>query len=339
MIIKRKSLRYLLLLVLLAGTAYFLYQVWDVVASFLIAALLAYFLYRPVNWVEQKGISRFWSILTVYLLLAAVLALFLWFAIPGLVRELSAVGKMLPGYADQAQDFAYQIENIELPGRMAEILQENTRKIENIMYNGIKGLLGGIYAFFSKALVIIFAPILAFYILKDWEKIRESFFALISPQMRLEASRLFKQIDEVLIEFFKGHLFVATLVGTFTGIAAALLGVKFALLIGILSGVTNLVPYFGPILGGIPAVGLALSQSVRLAIYMTIAIILIQQIESSLITPKIIGDRLGMHPLLIVFALLCGGKLFGIWGMLFSVPVTASLKIIASFAYLKLLDG
>lgn len=338
MSLKRKIIRYLLLIVVLLVTAYFFYRVWEVIVSFLIGGLLAYFLYRPVRWAECHGLPRLWSILLVYVILFGVLGLFLWFAVPGLVRELTAVGKMLPAYADQAQNLAYQLEHMQLPDRLQQIVRENTHKIENVLYGAIKGLLAGIYSFFSKALVIIFAPILAFYILKDWEKIGESFFRLLSPQMRHEINRLFLQIDEVLIEFFKGHLLVSTLVGTLTGTAAAILGVKFALLIGIIAGVSNLVPYFGPILGGIPAVALALSQSPRLAVYMAIAILLIQQTESNFITPKIIGDRLGMHPLMIVFALLCGGKLFGIWGMLLAVPVTASLKIILTFAYLKLLD-
>jgi predicted PurR-regulated permease PerM len=146
------------------------------------------------------------------------------------------------------------------------------------------------------------------------------------------------QVDNVLIEFLKGHLMIAALVGLASGLASLLLGVKFPLLIGIIVGICDLIPYFGPILGAIPAVALALSQSLRLGVYMTIAIVVIQQIESNLVTPRIMSDRLGLHPLLIVFALLCGGNLFGIWGMLFAVPLVAVMKVVLQRAFLWLLD-
>src|SRR5690606_4725537 len=129
---------------------------------------------------------------------------------------------------------------------------------------------------------------------------------------------------------------VASFVGLMVGLAAFLLGVKYPLILGIISGVTNLIPYFGAFLGAIPAVAVALTDSWRLALYMALAIFAIQQVESGLITPRVIGNRLGLHPLVIVFALLSGGKLLGIWGMLFAVPLAAALKVFISWFYLKL---
>ena len=131
---------------------------------------------------------------------------------------------------------------------------------------------------------------------------------------------------------------VATFVGAMVGLAALLLGVKFPLMLGILSGVTNLIPYFGAFLGGVPAVAVALTESWQLGLYMTLAIFVIQQVEGNLITPKVIGGKLGIHPLLIVFSLLAGGKLWGIWGMLVAVPLAAVLKVLVSWLYLKLVE-
>jgi len=184
----------------------------------------------------------------------------------------------------------------------------------------------------------VFAPILAVYIIKDWEKIKAALLSILPPASRREAIILTDKIDLVWIEYLKGHLLVSVLVGLATGIVAMIIGVDFALVIGIIAGLTNLVPYFGPILGGIPAIILALAQSWQDGLYMTGAIILIQQLESNWLTPKIIGDKLGMHPLIIVFALLAGGELLGILGMLIAVPLTAALRIIISFAYLKFVE-
>ena len=338
MLLHNKIFRYLLLGVVMLATFYFLYLVHEVVYTFLVGGLLAYLLYRPVCFFERKGVKRIWGIAIIYLVATALFALVMWFAIPRLVKELGEVAAMLPVYADQVQDFSSRINNLHLPGKLDLMVQENMVKIENYIYTILKSFINGIYKFFSKALIIVFAPILAFYIIKDWEKIQTAFLQLLPPAGKRDLMMLGAKIDDVLIEYLKGHLLVSTLVGLVTGIAAVIIGVDFALVIGIVSGITNLVPYFGPIIGGIPAIILAMTNSLRDGIYMTVAIIIIQQVESNLITPKIIGERLGMHPLTIVFALLVGGELLGILGMLIAVPLIASLRIIFSYLYLKFVD-
>lgn len=333
-----RILRYVLFFVVAAATIYFLYMVREVVLSFAVGAFLAYLLFRPVVYIEKKGLSRTWSIILLYLIFLGLLSLVLWLAVPRVVAELSDIAKVMPQYADQAQEYATRVEQMDLPVQVHQIIKENTAKIEGFIYSSLKGFIAGLYKFFSKIFVIIFAPILAFYILKDWDKIKDTFLNLFPPGARAECIILAKEMDTVVIEFFKGHLLVATMVGILTGLAAVIIGVKYALLIGIISGITNLVPYFGPFLGGIPAVALALSESGRLALYMTVAILVIQQVESNLVTPRIIGDRLGLHPLVIVFALLAGGKLLGIWGMLFAVPITGILKVAVNFVFYKLVE-
>ncbi len=333
-----KNFRYILLGVVILATFYFVYLIHEVVYTFLVGGIVAYFLYRPVIFFERKGMKRIWAIVIIYIVAIALLGLLMWLAIPRLVKELTEVATMLPAYAAQVQEFSTRMHNLHLPGRLDEMVQENTLRIENYIYSVLKAFVGSIYNFFSKALIIVFAPILAVYIINDWDKIREAFLKLLPPAGRRDMSFLAGKIDDVLIEYLKGHLFVSTLVGIFTGLAATIIGVDFALVIGIISGISNLVPYFGPILGGIPAVVLALVQSGRAGLYMIIAIIIIQQVESNFITPKIIGERLGMHPLTIVFALLAGGELLGILGMLIAVPLTAALRIILSYLYLKFVD-
>lgn len=334
----RKLSHYLIFFAVLLVSIYFLFLVREVLLTFFLGALLAYLLFRPVCYIEKKGLKRVWAIIVLYLGVAAILGIILALAVPGLVRELSKLAELYPQYAEQAQQMAGRIDQINAPEQLSQVINKNLGKIESYIYQALNSFLSGFYNFLGKILALIFSPILAFYIMNDWEKIRENFLNLFSPRARHEITMISHQIDNVLIEFIKGHLMVAAFVGSGIGISAALIGVKFPLLIGILSGVTNLVPYFGPILGGMPAIALAASESFRLALYMTIAIVVIQQLESNLITPKIIGDKLGLHPLVIVFALLAGGKLLGIWGMLFAVPITAILKVIVGWSYLKLVE-
>ncbi len=338
MLLSNKLFRYIVFGVVAFATFCFFYLVREVVYTFLAGALMAYFLFRPVTFIEKKGLARIWGIFIVYLLLAAVVSLLLWIAVPRLIQELNEVAAMLPVYAAQLQEISGRIHDFHLPGKLDLMLQDNTARIEKYIFDLLKGMVNSIYAFFGKVLIIIFAPILAIYIIKDWEKIKAAILFILPPVSRREAVILTGRIDAVWIEYLKGHLLVSALVGLATGLAALIIGVDFALVIGIISGLTNLVPYFGPILGGIPAVVLALVQSWQDGLYMAIAIIVIQQLESNWLTPKIIGDKLGMHPLAVVFALLAGAELLGILGMLIAVPLTAALRIVISYAYLKFVE-
>lgn len=333
-----KIARYILFLVVLAATIYFLYLVREVLFSFAIAALLAFLLFRPVAFIEAKGVKRAIAIITLYFLLLGVAAALLAFVVPGVVAELGQLTSLIPEYAEDAKEMTARVDDLDMPGEIKKIFDENVKKLNNYVYEGMRDFVSGLYAMLGRVLAIIFSPILAFYILNDWEKIRDGFLALLSPRARRELVLIFDQIDNVLIEFIKGHLLVALIIGTAVGVAAWIIGVQLPLLLGIIAGVTNLIPYFGAFLSGIPAVALALSRSIATAIYMLIAIIAIQQIESSIITPKIMGDKLGMHPLLIVFSILAGGKLLGFWGLLLAVPLTAVLKVIVSWCYLKIVE-
>ncbi|MGE5390708.1 MAG: AI-2E family transporter [Deltaproteobacteria bacterium] len=330
--------RYIVFFTVAVSIAWFLYLVREVLLTFLLGAILAYLLFRPVRWIEKHGVKRVWAILLLYLFFAGLLGLALMLAIPAMVRELTSLAHLYPQYADQVREMTARIDHINMPAKLSAVLNQNLARVEKGIYIGISNFLGGLYVFFGKILALIFSPILAFYMMNDWEKIRDVFLNMWTPSARREVSSMFSEIDVVLIEFIKGHLMIAALVGFTVGLAAFLLGVRFPLLIGIVTALADLVPYFGPFLGAIPAVAIGLSESMRLGLYMAAAILIIQQVESNVITPRIMGSKLGLHPLTIVFALLAGGKLLGIWGMLFAVPLLASLKVVLGRAYLWLVD-
>jgi predicted PurR-regulated permease PerM len=337
-VISSRIFRYLVFLVAVMATLYFLFLVKDILLSFFLGALIAFLLYRPVHFIESRGIRRTWAILLLYLLVLSALGLIVSVTLMGLGKELNELAELVPEYADQAQELAEQVDEYPLPKELNRIVDENLLRIKKLVYDGVRHFINDLYLFLGRILAIIFSPILAFYILNDWERIRDGGLRLFSPGARREITLILQQIDDVLFEFLKGHLTVSLFVGIATGISAALIGVKFPFLIGLIAGITNLIPYFGPFLGAIPAVAIALSQSWRLAIYMGIAIFIIQQVESEIITPKIIGEKLGLHPLVIVFALLSGGKLFGLWGLILAVPVVAVSKVIVKWGYLKLVE-
>lgn len=332
----KHNARRLLAISLLIALLVFLYIIRPVLGIFLLAIVLAYLLYRPVLYFESKGLTRTWAILLVYLLLFGGLALLIGTGVPAMVNEFKDLVSSIPEYADQTQQQIKRLEEMQIPDKLTETLYDSMDKLEIAFYDSVSKFMQAIYGFFSKMFALIIAPILAFYMMHDWNKIRNRLLSLISPRSRRELVVLLEDIDEVLMEFIKGYLIVALFVGTMTGLSAFLLGVKFPVFIGFVAGLTNMIPYFGPFLGGIPAVGIALTVSAKTALYMLIAILIIQQIESAIVTPNVMGGKLGMHPLVIVFVLLTGAQLFGIWGMLLAVPVTAVLRVLLIWIHLRL---
>ncbi len=330
-----KIIRTIILLGVVGATFYFFYLVRDVVFSFLAGGIFAYFLYRPVIWLETKGLKRFWAILSIYLFVIVAIALIMWFTIPTLMGELSHLASLLPQYEIRLQEFTDRLNGMQVPGRTGEIIAQYTDKLENAIYTTLDNIVSSLYNLLNKAILVVFAPIMAFYIVKDWELIKHNMGSFWPPVTRREMGALIEKIDTVIMEFFKGYLIIACIVGLLIGVSAALIGIPYPLLIGVIGGIGEMIPYFGPFLGGIPAVGLALSHSLTEGLYMVTALIVIQQLEGNIITPRLIGERVGIHPLLMVFALLAGGKLMGIWGMVIAVPLAATLKIIGSYLYLK----
>lgn len=150
-----------------------------------------------------------------------------------------------------------------------------------------------------------------------------------------DVSRLFHEMDKVFNEFIRGRLIVGAFVGIATTIVLLILKVDFALLIGIFSGLMDIIPYFGPVLGIIPGVVFAFLQKPIKALWVIILFIVIQQIENNIISPKVVGESVGIHPITVILVLIIGGSMFGILGMLLAVPFAAIFKIVLLFVVEK----
>lgn len=333
---KTRGWRPLVMLVITVAILWFVFRVQEVLLAFAAGAAIAYILYRPMTFLERKGLPRFWSILGVYLGLAFIITMIIWAAVPAVMREAANMAQLYPDYVQNMHTLTDHLEGIPETSGMRRLLAENIHYIENVAYDAVQKFFDSLFRLLENLLAIVFAPILAFYILADWERIRDWFLELLPCTARQESRLIFQEIDRVLYEYIKGYLIIASMVGLGTGAAAAVIGVRFPLAIGLMVGFTNLIPCFGAFLGGIPAVAIAWSQSLQQALYMTLAVIGIQQLDANLFTPRIIGGKLGLHPLVVIFALLAGASIFGIWGMILAVPAAAILKILGGWAFLKL---
>jgi predicted PurR-regulated permease PerM len=184
----------------------------------------------------------------------------------------------------------------------------------------------------TKSLInIVMTPLITFYYLKDKEKFISGLLDKLGPEIKKRVSDVAGRIDKVFGGFIKGQLLVAAFVGILTGIGCKIIGVPYSLTIGLVAGVTNIIPYFGPWLGGILPVILALMNAPITALWVLLLIVGIQQVEAAFISPQIMSHSVGLHPLTVMFSVLLFGNAMGIPGMILGVPITGTLKVIYNY--------
>ena len=187
----------------------------------------------------------------------------------------------------------------------------------------------------AAVLSLFLVPIITFYLLRDWDNIMSHLSALIPSQQRTTILQLANDTDEVLGAFLRGQLLVMLALAAIYSLGLSLVGLKFAIAIGVVSGLVSFVPYLGFVFGiGLAGLTVALEpnplwQMIGVVATFTIA----QLLEGSFLTPKLVGDRIGLHPVIIIFAVAAGGQLFGFFGILLALPAAAVLSVVVRFAY------
>jgi len=330
-----RTRRVLLLIIALLLGVYFLYIVRVILPPFILALVLAYLLNPLVTNLEKKGFDRTLAIIIVYASVLGVIAFFIVYAFPVITKEIDKFSKMVPVLTMQIQksitNFYENYQRVQIPESLRQVIDDTINNIEQFLIASLDALAERVLGIFSGLIIILISPILAFYILKDKNILGERIMGLFPIAFRRELSHLWKEIDRVLTKFIRGHLLIAFLVGLMMAFGLTIIGVPFAILLGIISGLFDLIPYFGPVLGALPAFVMALLDSPVKALYVLILMIIVQQIESNILSPKILGESVGLHPLTVIFVVLAGGHLFGLLGLLIAVPVTAVTRIIANY--------
>lgn len=328
---------------LIAAGIWILGQVGAALTPFIISLIVVFVLRRPVRRFEGLGLSRSLSVVACYLIAAAVLAVFGLFVIPPMVREAREFAEDFPRYYDAALNLWSQIESeylaIELPAwvrEAAEAARQNiivgiTAATQRTAQAAV-GIGGQIVGFIVN---IFLALALAFFVLRDLPTLKSELLALPGPARRDESFKLAAEVTDVVEGFIRGQSFIALIVGVMTGLGLWVLGVPYALIIGLIAGVTNLIPYLGPFVGGAVAAISAAFVSPQLVVLTILYIVVIQQVESLFLQPRIMSGEVHLHPVLVILSLLVGATLFGLVGMLLAVPVAGVVKVMFVHYYEK----
>jgi len=195
-----------------------------------------------------------------------------------------------------------------------------------------------VFSTISFIIGLVVIPFWLFYILHDESQVKEGLLRALPEQLRADAQCLASLIDDVLSAYIRGQLLLCLFVGGLATVALFIIGVPFALVLGIIAGLFEALPYVGPILGAIPAILVALLSDPGSAIWVAVAFFAIQQVENLLLVPRIAGKSVKLHPALVMIVLVIGNELAGFLGMLIAVPVAAVIRDLFKYLYLRFQD-
>jgi len=329
--IKLRLVQIIILAILLFTALKYGIAISTVLKPFIIATVISYLLNPIVRAFERKGIRRIFGVVIVYLIFILIIMVLSFVLAPKLIKEMSILAVNIPQYSAQMQQLIKSFQdgymNSGLPDSFKDVLDENILMLQSMIITLLQNIANGIIEIFSQLFNIIIVPVITFYMLKDIEYFKNQFILLLPKTKRSKFIVLVRDIDNVFGKYIRGQIIIAVFVGVFTTIALILIKVKFAFILGIFAGISNIIPYFGPFIGIVPTILFALLDSTTKALYAGGAFILIQQLESGLLTPRIIGRSVGIHPVYVIMSLIAGGKLFGIIGLIVAVPVLAAVKM------------
>lgn len=301
-----------------------------ILVPFFIAAFITYLLHPVVEKLHELKVPRPIAIIVIYLLFFGGLGYGLYKVLPYTIQQLKDFTSNLPEYVDLyktvTEDFYKQIDY--LPEAFHEQVNTMLTSLEETLATIITGLLDLTKKLVSSFILFAIIPFISFYLLKDFDLVKKSVWYLTPRKMRRSGKRLLGDIDESLGNYIRGQLLVALIIGVCAWLALWLAGMKYPLLLGIIIGLTNIIPYFGPILGAVPAMIIALTISMKMVIIVIVIIFALQFLEGNLLSPLIVGKSLHMHPVIIIFALLIGEAVGGIFGLILAVPFFAVLKVV-----------
>lgn len=319
----------------------------SVLMPFIVGILIAYILYIPSKKIEGiysksklklvKKKARTLSVFTVYLIAIILIILAMNFIIPTLVTSFQDLANNLVGYYNNTMEglknipeesILRKIDIEKIANSLSNIKIEEYININTITEyaKGAIGIANGIFDFFVSIIVSVYILLERTRILNFIKKLAG---AILKEKTYNSIGKYFKNTNTIFFKFLSSQLIDAIIVGILTSIAMLILGVKYAVLLGFLIGISNLIPYFGAIIGvGISIIITIFTGGISQAIWMAIIVIILQQIDANIINPKIIGSSLEISPLLVIFAVTVGGAYFGVFGMFLAVPIFTVIKIL-----------
>jgi predicted PurR-regulated permease PerM len=313
-------------------------RVADVVIIFVAAWAVSYLLSPLVTRIDQRTLlNRALSVVVVYIGIAIVLAGTLALAVPGLVAQLNDLIVRAPEYGDRAarEVIALQqrLEGAGLPVSVTDLYGQVPARLSQIAGSIAADALGFVSAMANVLFNATLVLIIAFIMLIDGDQLWQRFIQALSPELRSEAELLRQSADRSFGGFIRGSLLLGLIYGVATLVILVALGVPFAGVLAVLSGLTMIIPFFGPIIAEIPVLAVALLGAPQVFLWVLVLTIALQQVVLNVIGPRIMSNAIGIHPIFVFLALLLGSRIAGFWGVFLAMPVAGVINTFVRYGF------
>lgn len=330
-----RFIRIAVIIVLAAALIVLLFtRLSGLVCTMISAAVASYLLSKPLKKMEKK-MKRHWALLIIFSILAGATAFFFYYVVPLFFRQaadfVSFIPKVLQAVSD-ILDNAGKSAGAPLDGIINDALDGFNKQAAVWLGSATINLAQGSYSGLGWGLLL---PVFTFYFLKDREYFIDQINYLIAIKYRGDLHTLYISIDKALGQFLRGQLMVAVSVAIMTATGLLIIGVPNAPLLGMICGLCNMIPYIGPFLGAIPVALVSIVLGWRAMLLSVVVVLIVQLLDNTIISPKILGDSLKIHPVYIIIAIIAGSGLFGIMGLLLALPMLIILKEIVIFVFRK----
>jgi len=324
------------------------YLLRGVLLPFVAGAAVAYFLDPAADWLERRGLGRTAATVVITLLFVLALVGAVLLLIPALQGEISRFLENLPKYATALENrIRPLLENIHdlLPPEQVDQLRDGAASMiggaASIALNVLRQVLTSGLAIINLLALVVLTPVVAFYLLRDWDGIVAKVDGWL-PRAHADTLRaMARDIDTTLAGFVRGQATVCAALGGFYAVGLSLVGLDLGLVVGLASGLLSFIPYVGSIAGFIASMGLAFAQFSEMTPILIVAGIYLagQALEGNVLSPWLVGERVGLHPVWVIFALLAAGSLFGFVGVLLAVPVAAMVGVVVRYSMARYLQS
>lgn len=325
------------------GAVWLLWVLAPVLTPFVLAALLGWLGDPLVDRLERQGRTRNTAVILVFSAMALAMTIVLVLLVPLIERQIATLIESMPRYRDwllqTALPWVEARTRMEISSwldfnRLVELIRTNWERAGGMATTLLGYLSRSGFAILGLVANVVLLPVLTFFFLRDWDLLVERVGSLVPRSYLATASRLARESSDVLGAFLRGQFLVMIILGVMYGVGLWAVGLDLGILIGIIAGLLTFVPYLGPASGIILG---CIAALVQYGDWQHIAGVLIvfgvgQVIESYWLTPKLVGDRIGLHPAAVIFAVLAGGQLFGFLGMLLALPVAAVANVLLRYA-------
>lgn len=322
---------------LLIITAFIVLVEGRVIFAPLFLAIVVIVILNPfVSWLQNRGIPRIVGTIAGFVVFFAGAALLALAIVPNVVDQGKEFVETFPQlYDDSSSDIEGMLESLGFDNvtvwdydRVVEYLNDpdNRDAIVSILLDRLGSVTAGIFEFI---LVFLVGPVLAFYLLIDLPNVQERLVGIFPERRRAEAAHVGRQLNTALGGFLRGQLLVALIVGVMLSLGYRIIGLEFWLLIGLIGGILNIVPFLGPWVGGALGVIIAIATAdVQTALWAVVVAVVVQQIDNNFISPTVLRATVRLHPAATLLVLVLAGALAGVWGVIIAVPLAASVRIV-----------